>query len=62
VYARYGGAGAVFPAEWVVTDVAEAAGRILEHAENAARRRAGELARANVIKDLRLAGCRSPLS
>ena len=50
VYARYRGAGAVFPTEWVVTHAAEAARRILEHSDDAVRRRAGETARRHVVE------------
>jgi glycosyltransferase involved in cell wall biosynthesis len=50
VYAGYGGAAAVFPADWVVSDVGEAVQRILEHGDDAIRRRAGEFVREHVIK------------
>jgi glycosyltransferase involved in cell wall biosynthesis len=50
IYAAYGGARAVFPADWVVSDVREAVRRILEHCDDAARERAGEAAREHVVK------------
>jgi glycosyltransferase involved in cell wall biosynthesis len=50
VYAAYGGASAVFPADWVVADVDEAVQRVLEHSDDAVRRRAGETARRHVVQ------------
>jgi glycosyltransferase involved in cell wall biosynthesis len=50
VYAAYGGASAVFPADWVVADVDEAVQRVLEHSDDAVRRRAGEAARRHVVE------------
>jgi glycosyltransferase involved in cell wall biosynthesis len=50
VYAAYGGARAVFPADWVVVDVDEAVQRVLEHSDDAVRRRAGETARRHVVE------------
>jgi glycosyltransferase involved in cell wall biosynthesis len=50
VYASYGGARAVFPADWVVSDVGEAVQRILEHSDDSIRRRAGDQAREHVVK------------
>jgi glycosyltransferase involved in cell wall biosynthesis len=50
VYASYGGARAVFPADWVVSDVGEAVQRILEHGDDAIRRRSGDLACEHVVK------------
>ncbi|MGH8774639.1 MAG: glycosyltransferase [Jiangellaceae bacterium] len=50
VYAAYGGASAVFPANWVVADVDEAVERVLEHSDDAVRRQAGEAARGHVVE------------
>jgi len=50
IYAAYGGARAVFPADWVVSDVQEAVRRIVEHCDDAVRRRASEAAREHVMK------------
>jgi glycosyltransferase involved in cell wall biosynthesis len=50
IYAAYGGGRSVFPADWVVSDVDEAARRILEHSNDAVRQRAGEAARDYVVK------------
>ena len=51
LYARYDGARRVFPADWVVTDPADAAVRILAHADEKDRRPAGENARLHVVKN-----------
>lgn len=47
-YRAYGGARAVFPAEWVVQDVEAAVRRILEHSDPDALREAGDEARKYV--------------
>jgi glycosyltransferase involved in cell wall biosynthesis len=49
IYAAYGGARAVFPVDWVVSDVEEAVQRILEHSDDTVRGRAGEAARKHVL-------------
>ncbi|HJU97351.1 MAG TPA: glycosyltransferase family 4 protein [Jiangellaceae bacterium] len=50
VYAAYGGARAVFPADWVVADVDEAVQRVLEHSVDAVRRTTGAAARRHVVE------------
>jgi glycosyltransferase involved in cell wall biosynthesis len=50
MFARYGGARALFPADWVVDDVDGAARRVLSScADEATWRAAGEAAAAQVI-------------
>jgi glycosyltransferase involved in cell wall biosynthesis len=50
VYAAYGGAGAMFPADWVVADVDEAVQRVLEHSVDAVRLTTGAAARRHVVE------------
>jgi glycosyltransferase involved in cell wall biosynthesis len=50
VFAAYGGARAVFPADWVVADVDEAVRRILEHSGDAVRRTTGVAAGRHVVE------------
>ncbi|SDT21877.1 glycosyltransferase [Actinopolymorpha singaporensis] len=50
MYADYSGASGIFPAEWVVRSPAEAAARILAHADPERRAEAGAAAREYVVE------------
>jgi glycosyltransferase involved in cell wall biosynthesis len=50
MYASAGGAGGIYPAEWVVESPDQAAARILAYADPDVRAKAGEVARDHVVE------------